>query len=207
MEQEKQQRGPGRPATSDRGAIERAALSIMLREGYENVSIKTIAEAAGIGRTSLFRFFGSKPGIIWTAFDETISELNAELLASEQKKSPATENIRAAIVASTRTAFESSDMWLQRFEILDTSPELRSGAYDHWERWKNVIVDHLVEHSHFEAEDNVPMVVASAYQAVFVSVLRSDVLRREGSERVLKNLDGNLEHIGPAMDLLLRNKS
>lgn len=47
----------------------------MLRDGYDAVDGDTIAAAAGIGRTTFFRYFGSKPGVIWLPFDATIDGL------------------------------------------------------------------------------------------------------------------------------------
>jgi AcrR family transcriptional regulator len=207
VQPEIQQRGRGRPPVSSREAVEKAALSIMMRDGYENVSIDMIVAAAGISRTTLFRYFGSKPGIIWRAFDDTISGLDAELRESgRQETSQETEpveNVRAAIVASTRSAIGSSDMWLQRFELLDTSPALRSGAYDHWERWKQVIAEYLAARSGHCSGDAEPMAVAAAFQAVFLSVLRDRAAVGNDRDKVLNRLDQTLARVSPALGRVL----
>ncbi|MDT2007406.1 TetR family transcriptional regulator [Rhodococcus opacus] len=96
-------RSPGRPFAANRDAVERAALTLMLREGYEQVSVDDIAREAGIGRTTFFRYFKSKPGVVWSAFDDTISWL-AENLTEKQEHPDILDAIRESIVFSTRSA-------------------------------------------------------------------------------------------------------
>lgn len=207
MQSQNQKRGPGRPPTSSRAVVEKIALALMLRDGYENVSVESIVAAAGIGRTTLFRYFGSKGGVIWTAFDETIASLQ-ELLATAGLVEPspaasALDTARHAIVESARVAFDSSDMWLPRFELIDSSPALRGGTYDHWERWKSVVANYLASHSEHSSTSPEIMSVAAALQTVFVSVLRDAALRDIGSKDLLLRLDDSLLRLSPPLALIV----
>ncbi|WP_243794965.1 TetR family transcriptional regulator [Saccharopolyspora gloriosae] len=182
--------------------MERVAVDLMQRHGYDHVSVQTIVEAAGIGRTTFFRYFQSKPGVIWYAFDDTIEALGARLGEAPPDTDQLDEVLRA-VVASTRSAVLSSGVWLERFELLDTSPDLRAGAYEHWERWKQVIARWLAERVGSSPEDVAPVAIASACQGVFVAELRNWVNGGDSDEAFLERLDRNLATVTTPMKVLL----
>lgn len=182
--------------------MERVAVDLMQRHGYDHVSVQTIVEAAGIGRTTFFRYFQSKPGVIWYAFDDTIEALGTRLGAAPQDTDQLDE-VRRAVVTSTRSAVLSSGVWLERFELLDTSPDLRSGAYEHWERWKQVIARWLAERVGSSLEDVAPIAIASACQGVFVAELRNWANGGDSDETFLARLDRNLATVTTPMKELL----
>lgn len=154
----------------------------MQRDGYEQVTVDAIVEAVGIGRSTFFRYFGSKPGVIWYAFDDTIERLNEVIDAAPASSDPL-EVIRAAIVESTRAAVHDSEVWLERFKLLDTAPELRAGSYEHWERWKRLIGEYLAGRVGASRDSTVPLVVAGAFQGGFVAQLRN-WLQVEGEREI-----------------------
>jgi AcrR family transcriptional regulator len=197
-------KGPGRPPAATREAVEHIALTLMLRDGYEAVSVETIARAAGIGRTTFFRYFGGKPGVVWGPFDETIAELRSEIEASDVSAvdGDVLDVIRLAIVGSTRSALYSSDVWLERFQLLDSNPSLRAEAYEHWDRWKQVITERVARDQN-EPRNVVPMAIAGACQGVFVAELRNDRNRDADREAVLDRLDKNLQDVCSALRQLL----
>ncbi|MCU1542417.1 MAG: transcriptional regulator [Microbacteriaceae bacterium] len=172
----------------------------MLRDGYESVSVDAIATAAGIGRTTFFRYFGSKPGVIWAPFDATIESLRS---AVDTSGAADLDGIRTAIVSSTRAAVYSSEVWLERFQLLDTHPALRADAYEHWERWKRVIAERIAHDEQSESGDAIPMAVAGACQSVFVAELRNPQNRVDDREAVLERLDASLNEVCGALRSLL----
>ncbi|MFI6700658.1 TetR family transcriptional regulator [Streptomyces sp. NPDC050509] len=203
MSSQPARRGRGRPRAATRGEVEKVAIELMRRHGYEGVSVGAIVEAAGIGRTTFFRYFGTKPGVIWCAFDETIVWLEAELRAAPADAG-VMEAVRAAVVSSTRSAVFSSDVWLERFHILDTSPSLYIGAYEHWERWKGVIAEYLAQHAGGSPGDAIPMATAGACQGVFIAELRGWLNSDAGRDAFLERLDQNLARVTPVLAELFR---
>lgn len=202
MSSDPARRAPGRPLAAPRREVERVAIDLMRRDGYDGVSVQAIVEAAGIGRTTFFRYFGSKAGVIWYAFDDTIDALGARLREVPQDADQL-DAVRRAVVASTHAAVLSSDVWWERFTLLDTSPDLRSGAYEHWERWKQVIADFLAEHADTSPEDVITVAIASACQGVFVAELRDWASGRETGEVFLERLDQNLATVTAPLKALL----
>jgi len=177
-------------------------LALMLRDGYDAVNVDAIAAAAGIGRTTFFRYFGSKPGVIWAPFDATIDGLEAMIDTAPSGGDPF-EILREAIVGSTRTALYSSAVWLERFQLLDAYPSLRSEAYEHWERWKQVVAQHVARAAATQSNEVVPMAVAGACQGVFLAELRDWNNRDEDREDVLDRLDRDLLAVCSALRSLL----
>jgi AcrR family transcriptional regulator len=193
--------GPGRPPAASRENVEQIALDLMLRNGYDAVSVDAIAAAAGIGRTTFFRYFGSKPGVIWAPFDATIEWLAAAVDGRTEDDTMRT--IRTAIVESTRSAIYSSDVWLERFRLLDAHPSLRADAYEHWERWKRVIAARVAESENQDPDDVVPMAISGACQGVFLAELRNWRNSDDGREALLERLDRNLRMVGTVLRPLL----
>jgi AcrR family transcriptional regulator len=203
MNEERDRKGPGRPPAATREAVEQIALGLMLRDGYDSVSVDAIASAAGIGRTTFFRYFGSKPGVIWAPFDATIDSLRS---AVDMSDADGLDGIRTAIVSSTRAAVYSSEVWLERFKLLDTHPSLRADAYEHWERWKRIIAERVAHAEQIDPVDAVPMAIAGACQSVFVAELRNPLNRADGREAVLERLDDSLDGVCGALVTLLRER-
>ncbi|GAA3758678.1 TetR family transcriptional regulator [Streptomyces tremellae] len=165
-------RSPGRPRAASRREVERVVMELLQRDGYDAVSVQAMCEAAGIGRTTFFRYFQSKSGVIWYAFNDTIDSLRSHL-AELPEETDLLAGVQRAVYASTREAVRSSDVWLERFRLLDTVPALQAGAYEHWESWKRVVAVHLAERTGASPENPAPLIVASACQGAFVAALRT----------------------------------
>ncbi len=65
----------GRPAAIDAQDLARVAIGLFAERGYDAVSMADIAEAAGVGRRSLFRYFPSKADLVWGGADVVGAEL------------------------------------------------------------------------------------------------------------------------------------
>lgn len=204
MTLETDSRGPGRPPAASREAVEQIALALMLRDGYDAVSVDAIAAAAGIGRTTFFRYFGSKAGVIWAPFDATISWLR-DGLDTQAPGEDVLSTVREAIVASTRSAVGSSDVWLERFQLLDTHPSLQSGAYEHWEAWKGVLISFIraAVDCDGRGDDTIPMAIAGACHGVFLAELRHWRNTDDDRDGLLRRLDDSLEAVCSALALLI----
>lgn len=76
-------RKPGRPSSKgsfdSRQALIDAARELFAGNGYDEVSIKRIADAAGVNPAMIQYHFGGKSGLLETAFDEAIAPVVAEL--------------------------------------------------------------------------------------------------------------------------------
>jgi AcrR family transcriptional regulator len=55
----------GRPAATSRQDVARAALDLFARQGYDETTVDEIAAAVGISRRTFFRYYESKPDVVW----------------------------------------------------------------------------------------------------------------------------------------------
>lgn len=74
--------GLGRPRASSRETLAEAACELFLERGFAATSVVDITTRAGVSRSSFFNYFGSKGEILWSALDERIDGLRAELAAA-----------------------------------------------------------------------------------------------------------------------------
>jgi AcrR family transcriptional regulator len=88
----------GRPRSEvARKAILRAALDLCARDGYQNVTMKGIAEAAGSGRQTVYRW--------WQTKAQVLMESLTDLMAEEMHATPESGDAHADLVAFLHTTF------------------------------------------------------------------------------------------------------
>lgn len=98
----------GRPVDADPDAIALIALRHFDAHGYEETTMDDIAAAAGVSRRTLFRYFPSKPALVWGGMEPVVERMHAVLDAV-----PGTESVRDALA---RAFTESLDLGPERLE-------------------------------------------------------------------------------------------
>jgi AcrR family transcriptional regulator len=161
----------GRPRVSSRAQIEEVAVELFLRQGYATTTMPAIAEAAGVSRTSVFRYFHGKSEIVWWAFDVHLDEF-ASLLDASDPASPVLDAVRSAIVRALESAADDHGAWLRRFELIDGEPELRAEEAAHWARWADAI-SASVQSRLGLSDALIPAAIGGALQAAYVARLRT----------------------------------
>jgi AcrR family transcriptional regulator len=69
-------RRPGRPRSqSAQRAILDAALDLLAAEGFERMSIEAVAARAGVGKTTIYRWWTSKDDLVIDAMENLIAEV------------------------------------------------------------------------------------------------------------------------------------
>ncbi|QIS14861.1 TetR/AcrR family transcriptional regulator [Nocardia arthritidis] len=95
----------GRPRSEDaRRAILRAALDLCERDGYQGLTIKAIAEAAGVGRQTVYRWWPDKASVLLEALVDLAKDQGA--LSPPQPPSDvlaAVEELLATVYELART--------------------------------------------------------------------------------------------------------
>lgn len=78
----------GRPPAADPAAVAALGLRLMLERGYDAVTMSDVAAAAGIGRSTLLRYFPSKLDLFWGGYGGTRDRIAAALAAVGPDESP-----------------------------------------------------------------------------------------------------------------------
>ena len=91
----------GRPASTTRQHVARAALDLFARQGYDETTVDQIAAAVGISRRTFFRYFESKPDVVWGEFDAELGRLR-DRLAEAPDGEPLMDVLRRSVIATNR---------------------------------------------------------------------------------------------------------
>jgi AcrR family transcriptional regulator len=161
----------GRPAISTREDIERVAMGLFLGNGYEATTIQMIAEACGVSRSSVFRYWGTKAEIVWAVFDVHTKRLGTLLRADDSGDDTMTI-VRRCVVENMRLSTDDSSLYMERFAVLDSTPELRSEESAHWISWAGAVASFVAGRHGFVETAVVPQSIGGAVQAAFLAVLR-----------------------------------
>lgn len=176
------------------------AVELFFEHGFSGTTIAMIAEGAGISKTSFFRYFSSKAEIVWADFDAHTDRLRARLAEGGSADLTA---VRLAVVDNLRADLDSGGVSLRRFELLDTSPELRSEESTRWSAWAEIVTDHLRLSSGCTYPTPAQAAVGSAMQATMLAVLRDGVRSPVDPEVLLARLDAELLRLCAAVETLL----
>lgn len=129
-------------------ALERAAVTLFDRQGYEHTTIDEITEMAGVSQRTFFRYFGSKEEVLLGVRRHRPSELHEAILARPAGEAGlvAVHNAYAALSASSDDA-EREIVRLRNRVMLDT-PSLRARNEARRQEWEVAIASALAEREH-----------------------------------------------------------
>ncbi|RDV46919.1 TetR family transcriptional regulator [Leifsonia sp. ku-ls] len=113
----------GRPADVDPERVALLALRHFDEHGYEQTTMDDIARLAGIGRRTLFRYFPSKPALVWGGIEPVVGRLHDALAAAEPGESLHDVLVRA-VTASFRMEPEAEEATRRRLALMATHPGL-----------------------------------------------------------------------------------
>lgn len=191
----------GRPPVSTREALEEVAFTLLLRDGYEATTIRAIMSAGGVGRTTFFRYFGSKGGIVWGEFDRAVERLHAQLEDCGGEVSVMTAVIDAVSASTVASRDAAPETWLDRFRVLDEDPALTGETAEHWRIWAAEIAGYVQRRTGLADGDVVAAAIGGAVQAAYVAVLRQWASDDAAAE--LSQLRIDLTPIATALQALL----
>lgn len=94
-----------------KGKIERAALQLFAAEGVDAVSVRRIAQAAGVSQGALYTHYPSKDALAWKLFAANYSHIGHQVRQLVRGLDGVAEKMRA-IVGHIYTCFENDmDLW------------------------------------------------------------------------------------------------
>jgi len=149
-----------RPSTS-RVDVARAALELFNRQGYDQTTVDEIAAAVGVSRRTFFRYFETKPDVVWGEFDAELARL-ADALATAPPDEPMMDVLRRVVVSTNRFgAAELGDLRI-RMGLTSTVPTLVAHSAVRYAEWCDVIAEFAAGRLGGEPGDLGPQTVARA---------------------------------------------
>ncbi len=127
-----------RKKAATRAAISEAATRLFMERGYDQVSVKDVAEAADVSVTTLFQHFRGKEAMV---FDED-ADREAALVASVRDRQPGQDALDAleAHLGSLRPMQPDPDPTVVSFRrMVNDTPALREHSQRVWLRLQNAL--------------------------------------------------------------------
>jgi mycofactocin system transcriptional regulator len=189
--------GRGRPPATTHEQVSRVALELFGREGFEATTMDDVANALGIGRRTLFRYFDSKNDMVWGDFDRVLDRLRADLAALDRKL-PLMEALRRAAVSSNTYPPEAQPELRIRMTLITTVPALQAHSMLRYAEWRRVVAEFAAERLRAEPGDFAPQAVAHAALAASTSAFTHWV-HHPGSD-LLRLLDASYALLAAGFD-------
>ena len=158
----------GRRRSTTRHQITDVAIELFAGRGFDDVSVDDVAEAAGIARRTLFRYYPSKNAIPWGDFDAHLQHLR-DLLAAVGPTVPTEQALRDALLSFN--TFDKSEIPRHRLrmQVILRTTELQSYSLTMYSGWCDVIADFVAARSGTKPDDLVPQTVAWVMLGVALS--------------------------------------
>jgi len=158
----------GRRRSTTRREITDVAIDLFAGRGFDEVSVDDVAEAAGIARRTLFRYYPSKNAIPWGDFDAHLHHLR-ELLAAVGPEVSTEHALRDALLSFNTFGESEIDRHRQRMQVILRTTELQAYSLTMYSGWREVIAEFVAARSGAKPRDLVPQTVAWAMLGVALS--------------------------------------
>jgi TetR/AcrR family transcriptional regulator, regulator of mycofactocin system len=129
--------------------------------GFEETTVDDIADALGVSRRTLFRYFASKNDMVWGDFDWVLERLRRCLDATAPDV-PLDEALGRAVVESNRYKDEQLPELRIRMRLITGVPALQAHSALRYAEWREVIALWVAQRLGGRPGDLVPQTVAHA---------------------------------------------
>lgn len=149
----------GRRRSTTRDHITDVAIELFAARGFDEVSVDDVAQAAGIARRTLFRYYASKNAIPWGDFDAHLQHLR-DLLDRVDPRIPLGEALRAALLAFNTFDESETVRHRQRMRVILQTAELQAYSMTMYAGWREVIAGFVARRSGVKTTHLLPQTVA-----------------------------------------------
>jgi TetR/AcrR family transcriptional regulator, regulator of mycofactocin system len=149
----------GRRRSTTRHHITDVAIDLFSARGFDEVSVDDVAQAAGIARRTLFRYYPSKNAIPWGDFDAHLQHLR-DLLDRIDPRVRLGEALRAALLAFNTFDESETVRHRQRMRVILQTAELQAYSMTMYAGWREVIAGFVARRSGVKTTDLMPQTVA-----------------------------------------------
>jgi mycofactocin system transcriptional regulator len=130
--------------------------------------MEQIADAVGVGRRTLFRYFPSKNDIPWGQFDESLRSFAAHL-ADVPLSVPVSDAVHRCVVAFNDFDAQSLPQHRIRMKLILDTPALQAHSALRYAAWRGVIEDYVASRLGLRAGDLLPRLAGHVSLALAVS--------------------------------------
>jgi AcrR family transcriptional regulator len=128
-----------------RSTILSVAKDLFVRQGYTATSMRQVAEAAGIGKATIYHHFADKQAILMTLVAEVVAMMRGSMDAIAAESDPR-GRFRVAAMESLRFLFEAADlMQIARREVPGARQQLVGNFISFYGEYHKLLKEALVK--------------------------------------------------------------
>jgi mycofactocin system transcriptional regulator len=158
----------GRRRSTTPHHITDVAIDMFSVRGFAEVSVDDVAQAAGISRRTLFRYYASKNAIPWGDFDNHLAHLR-DLLDNVEPDVRLGDALRAALLAFNTFDESETARHRQRMRVILQTAELQAYSMTMYAGWREVIAGFVARRLDCKTADLLPQTVAWTMLGVALS--------------------------------------
>ncbi|WP_155770020.1 mycofactocin system transcriptional regulator [Mycobacterium asiaticum] len=158
----------GRRRSTTPHHITDVAIDLFAARGFADVSVDDVAQAAGIARRTLFRYYASKNAIPWGDFDTHLAQLR-DLLDGVDPQVPLRDALRGALLAFNTFDECESLRHRRRMRVILETAELQAYSMTMYAGWREVIAGFVARRAGVKITDLLPQTVAWTMLGVALS--------------------------------------
>jgi mycofactocin system transcriptional regulator len=144
--------------------VSRAALDLFARNGFDETTMDDVAQAIGVSRRTVFRYFATKNDIVWGDFATVRARLRAHLSESTPDETLG-QAIRRAVKASNHYEPEQLPELRARMALITSVPALQGHSMIRYEEWRSDLAEFVAARLGCRPGDLVAQVVAQTTMA------------------------------------------
>jgi TetR/AcrR family transcriptional regulator, regulator of mycofactocin system len=123
-----------------RARLERAALDLFARRGYERTTVDEVAALAGVSARTAFRYFPTKADLVFGDAEVDLQALRGHLAAQDESL-PAFEAMRVALAEFSQGIGTPANA--ERSRVIAANPTLTTRSLAERELWANAVAAEL----------------------------------------------------------------
>ncbi|BBY28279.1 mycofactocin system transcriptional regulator [Mycolicibacterium sediminis] len=158
----------GRRRSTTQDHIANVALELFADRGFDEVSVDDVAQAAGIARRTLFRYYPSKNAIPWGDFDSHLDHMR-DLLDAVPADVPVGTALRSTLLAFNEFDAAETARHRQRMRVILETDALQAHSMTMYGGWRSVIAAFVARRVGADPAGLVPQTVAWTMLGVALS--------------------------------------
>jgi TetR/AcrR family transcriptional regulator, regulator of mycofactocin system len=158
----------GRRRSTSWDHISNVAIDLFADRGFDDVSVDDVAEAAGIARRTLFRYYPSKNALPWGDFEAHLTHMR-DLLADLDPDVPIGDALRTALLAFNTFDDAETARHRRRMRVILQTAALQAYSMTMYAGWRAVVAAFVARRLGTKDADVVPQTVAWTMLGVALS--------------------------------------
>lgn len=169
-----------------RARLERAALDLFARRGYERTTVQDVASRAGVSARTAFRYFPAKADLVFGDAGQDLEALRGHL-AAQDSALPAFEATRAALVDFSERI--GTPINAERMRVIEANPTLMARGLAVRALWADAIAVELAARRGLGTPDERARLGGLLVISILVSAVREWAEPQSGSHSLREAVD------------------